>query len=63
MYTNDAIAILGGSRRAAAEALGISRQAVGKWGRYVPPLRAYQVREIQAARLAVAAPDPAEHAQ
>jgi len=35
-----------GSSKAVAEALGISRQAVSRWGDSIPPLRAYQIREI-----------------
>jgi len=34
------------SERGIAEALGISVQAVNKWGEDVPPLRAYQLQEI-----------------
>ena len=35
-----------------ARALGLSVQAIYKWGEEVPPLRAYQIRDILAARAA-----------
>lgn len=35
-----------GSQAKLAEALGLSRAAVSLWGETVPPLRAYQIREI-----------------
>ena len=33
-----------------ARALGISTSAVSQWGERVPPLRAYQIRDLLAAR-------------
>jgi hypothetical protein len=41
-----------GSVAALAQVLGISRQSVYRWGKYPPPLRAYQLREIVAAETA-----------
>lgn len=35
-----------GSAAAVAEKLGITRQAVSLWGENVPPLRAYQIKEL-----------------
>lgn len=35
-----------GTARELADALGISEQAVSKWGENVPELRVYQIREI-----------------
>jgi hypothetical protein len=35
-----------GSATALAKALGITVQAIGQWGEFVPALRAYQVRDI-----------------
>lgn len=49
MLTADAIKHFG-SRAAIARALGISRSAVSYWGEHVPALRAYQLRELLAAR-------------
>ena len=34
------------SATALANALGIKRQAVQAWGKYVPDLRAYQLRDL-----------------
>lgn len=31
-----------------ANALGIKHSAVSQWGDYVPPLRAFQIRELMA---------------
>jgi len=47
MNKRDAIDAFG-SATALADALGISFQAVYKWGPEVPPLRAYQIRELLA---------------
>jgi hypothetical protein len=45
MKTKEAIAAFG--RRAdLARALGITRQAVSRWGEDVPDLRVYQIREV-----------------
>ena len=35
-----------GSAGKLAKALGITVQAIGQWGEYVPQLRAYQVRAV-----------------
>jgi hypothetical protein len=35
-----------GSATALAKALGITVQAIGQWGEFVPTLRAYQVRAV-----------------
>lgn len=48
--TKDEAVRLMGSKSKVAQALGISRQAVSAWGDDVPPLRAYQLREIMAER-------------
>lgn len=45
MTLDDAIAHFG-SRRALAEALGISQPAIAQWGDEIPELRQYQIREI-----------------
>lgn len=45
MKKQDVIELFGSPRDVAA-ALGISVQAVHRWGDTIPPLRAYQVREI-----------------
>lgn len=50
MKTTHAIQQFENSVRRLAEALGITREAVYQWGDTVPPLRAYQIREILAAR-------------
>jgi hypothetical protein len=47
MTKQEAIRIFGGTR-ALAEALGISTQAVGRWGDEIPPFRQYQIRELLA---------------
>ena len=43
MKKTDAIKAAGGVR-ALARMLGLSHQAVSKWGAEVPPLRAYEIR-------------------
>lgn len=45
MTTQEAIKIFG-SKNKMSKALGISRQAVSKWGDEVPELRMYQIREM-----------------
>lgn len=45
MKTSEAIATFGSTRKL-AERLGLSVQAIYKWGEEVPPLRAYQLREL-----------------
>jgi len=50
MKTNEAIKTFG-SIPEIAKALGISVQAVYRWGDTVPPLRAYQLREILSSRV------------
>lgn len=52
MTKQEAIRIFGGTR-ALAEALGISTQAVGRWGEEIPPFRQYQIRELLADRSVV----------
>jgi hypothetical protein len=47
MKKHEAIRIFGGTR-ALAEALGISTQAVGRWGEEMPPFRQYQIKELLA---------------
>jgi len=49
MRTSEAIAEFGSVAKLAA-ALGISVQAIYKWDGVVPALRAYQVRDLLAAR-------------
>lgn len=46
MTTKQAIK-LAGSGKALAELLGISRSAVSQWGRKVPELREYKLRELK----------------
>jgi len=58
MLTSEAIAKFG-SIRALARDLDISVQAIYAWGDTVPPLRAYQIRDLLVARTAAAAqPEP-----
>lgn len=45
MLTKDAIKRAGGTKEL-ADALGIWPQSIYRWGKYVPPLRAYQVDEL-----------------
>ena len=45
MKTSEAIELFGGVA-ALAKALDISTAAIYQWGEDVPPLRAYQIREI-----------------
>ncbi len=40
-----------GSEAAVAEALGISRQAVNKWGELVPPLSAARLEKLSDGKL------------
>ena len=49
MKTNEAITAFGSIKDLAA-ALGLSVQAIYQWGETVPQLRAYQIRELLAAR-------------
>jgi DNA-binding transcriptional regulator YdaS (Cro superfamily) len=55
MKTEEAVR-LAGTAAELARLLGISRAAVSKWGDEVPPLRAYQIRELIAAGALAAAP-------
>jgi predicted transcriptional regulator len=45
MKTSEAIKIFGNKYKI-AKALKITRQAVSDWGKVVPPLRVYQIKEI-----------------
>lgn len=48
MTKDEAIALFG-SRAEMARALGVTRQAVSKWDKdKLPPLRVYQIKELQA---------------
>lgn len=49
MKTSDAIAWFG-SRKKMADALGVWPQGIYRWGDDVPPLRAYQIKEIMEAK-------------
>lgn len=49
MLKSEAISLFDGVRPL-AEALGITREAVYQWPSEVPPLRAYQIRDILAQR-------------
>jgi len=51
MKTQDAIAAFD-SPLGLARALGITRAAIYQWGDTVPPLRAFQIRELMAAKAA-----------
>lgn len=53
MLTQEALDLFGGRVRPLAEALGLSVQAIYAWGEEVPPLRAYQIRDILADRAKV----------
>jgi len=46
MKTSDAIAKYG-SKAALARALGIKAPSISTWGENVPPLRAYQLKEME----------------
>jgi len=59
MKTSDALQAFNGSARELAEALGITREAVYQWGETVPPLRAYQIRDLLAKRQKVGAGETA----
>lgn len=63
MKTSDALKEFGGSARELAAALGITREAVYQWGETVPPLRAYQIRELLAERVKVGAGETAPGVQ
>jgi DNA-binding transcriptional regulator YiaG len=43
---NEAAAFCNNNKSELARQLGVSRQAVQKWGEYLPPLRAYQLRDL-----------------
>jgi len=45
MKKTEAIDYFGNEARL-AQALGLSRSAVNQWGDTVPPLRAYQIRDL-----------------
>jgi hypothetical protein len=57
MNTQEALNHFNGSARLLGEALGITREAIYQWGERVPPLRAYQIREILALREKLGAGD------
>lgn len=59
MRTEDAIRHFDNSVRSLAEALGITREAVYQWGDTVPRLRAYEIRDLLAARQTAGASDTA----
>ncbi len=46
MTTREAVRRFG-SKRKLAKALGITPQAVSHWGRFVPPLRAYEIEALK----------------
>ena len=50
MKTADAIKLFGNTQSDLARALGITASAVNQWGEEVPPLRAYQIRDLIAER-------------
>ncbi len=50
MRTEEALQLFDNSTRKLAEALGLSVQAIYAWGDKVPPLRAYQIRDIVSER-------------
>lgn len=47
MTKDEAIALFGSSAEM-ARALGVTPQAVSKWGEELPALRVYQIKELQA---------------
>lgn len=57
MKTSDAIAAFGSTRKL-AERLGLSVQAIYKWGEDVPALRVYQLRDLLNKQTS---PAPQEH--
>lgn len=57
MQKNDVIAHFG-SVSAAAEALGITTQAISMWPKTVPMGRQYQLEKITAGKLRASAPQP-----
>jgi transcriptional regulator with XRE-family HTH domain len=52
MKTLDAVKHFGG-RRQVAEALGVTRQAVSKWGEYVAEGSAYKLQHLTGGKLKV----------
>ena len=52
MLTKDVIKHYG-SRAKLAEAIGYSRQAIYRWGRYVPEAAAYRIAAASAGRFSV----------
>lgn len=54
MKTQEAIQLFDNSVRQLAESLQITTAAVYQWGDTVPPLRAYQIRDLVAQRQASA---------
>ena len=46
MKTIEAVQLFSGSRRKLANALDISVAAISQWGEEIPPLRAYQIRDL-----------------
>lgn len=46
MTKDDAIAALGGTQAALAEALGMTQGSVSLWGEYPPPLRQLQIEAL-----------------
>lgn len=59
MKTDAAIGLFNNSVRELADALGITTAAIYQWGEEVPDLRAYQIRDIVAARPKLGAGDTA----
>lgn len=48
---SEALNLFGGSIPEMAKFFGISRHAIYQWGDFVPPLRAYELREAFSERL------------
>lgn len=46
MTKDEAIAALGGTQAALAEALGMTQGSVSLWGEYPPPLRQLQIEAL-----------------
>jgi len=58
MLSKDVFKHFDGNQAAVGRALGITRKAVNKWGRLVPPTQAYRLHQMTEGRLLY---DPADY--
>lgn len=61
MNKSEALSYFNNSVSELAGALGISSASISQWGEKIPPLRAYQIKEIVEARRLLA-PEKDDHA-